>query len=254
MGDNDSDGNGKIIKFPSRTAIEQEYLSPPQTVAAPKVSPPKAAPREPPKLKSLAERVLSLKESSSLVRQAIEALPPWITPNAVTWFRMGLVVPIAYYLRNQAYWAALATAVVALSLDFVDGAIASVKKMQSESGAFLDPLADKVLIGGIILALADRLPTPIDLLGYLVIFLAIALTALRILKMAGRRRGPESVKGSSIAAKTPGKLKMMAETASVLMIIGGFALGVPAIVTAGGVALAAAFVLAGWSFMSQLGS
>ena len=253
MGDNNSRSNGKIIKFPDKASMEREYFAPePEEPAVqPEAAP--VRPIVPPAPKSAVDRFLALKKTSSFVRTVIMALPSWVTPNAVTWFRMALVVPIVYLLRQGSYWPAFTVAVVALALDFVDGAIAEIRNMKSESGAFLDPLADKVLICGIILSLSDRLPVAIGLLGVAVALVAVCLTMLRILKMARHTRRYETVR-PSIAAKAPGKLKMIAETASVFLIIGGLALAVPALVWAGGATLLAALILAGWSFMSQLTS
>lgn len=259
MGENNSRGNGKIIKFPSKADMEREYLEPPAHTSkglstAPPEPPPAPPKQKAPEKRSVADRVLMLKKSSTFVRGIILALPDWVTPNAVTWFRMLLIVPISWWLRHGSYWAALACAAVAIGLDFVDGAIASIRKMESESGAFLDPLADKVLICGIILSLTDKLPPLISLLGYLVLTIALGLTALRILKLARKRRGLEAVPGANIAAGKAGKLKMWAETVSVLLIITGFAVASPWLVWSGGVALLGALILAGWSFLSQLGS
>jgi cardiolipin synthase len=255
MGHNDSRGNGKIIKFPNRADMEREYLS--ADAPSDEETPPTPLPEKPP---SLGERLITFKARSSLVRRAIAALPRWITPNGVTLFRMALAVPIIWLLRGEHYWAAFGISALAFALDFVDGAIAAVRGEQSESGAFLDPLADKVLVCGILLALTGRVPEWMTLAAVGITAVAVAITMVRILKMArASRRYPKvtngvngPVPGSHIAAKKAGKLKMICEVAAILIAVAGLALGSPPIVVAGGVAVVAALALGCWSFLNQL--
>lgn len=76
--------------------------------------------------------------------------------NAVTLFRIGLVpVFVILYLYAPGTpaltWAPLAVFTLAAALDAVDGAIARIMNQRTELGAFLDPLADKLLIAAIYL-------------------------------------------------------------------------------------------------------
>lgn len=64
----------------------------------------------------------------------------------LTWLRIILIVPGVTALFFGWSWAALAIFVVASATDWFDGRIARKTKTTSELGAFLDPLADKLLV------------------------------------------------------------------------------------------------------------
>src|SRR5688500_10913750 len=157
-----------------------------------------------------ASPLLTLKKRSTFIRSAMLALPRWITPNGVTIFRALLIVPIAVLLAAGSFWAGLGVIAVAMLLDFVDGALAEARDQKTQAGAFLDPLADKVLICGSLLAVLGRLPWPFVPATIAVCLIATVLTMVRIVRMAKARRGPAAV----VAAKPAGKLKLVAETAS----------------------------------------
>jgi CDP-diacylglycerol---glycerol-3-phosphate 3-phosphatidyltransferase len=78
-----------------------------------------------------------------------------MTPaNAITAFRLLATLPVLMLIVHLgvSWQAALAWAVVA-STDFLDGWVAR-RQGATTSGAFLDPLADKVLVLGALVALA----------------------------------------------------------------------------------------------------
>ncbi|WP_344795108.1 CDP-alcohol phosphatidyltransferase family protein [Litoribacillus peritrichatus] len=69
----------------------------------------------------------------------------WL-PNALTVLRCLLVVPVAWFIHQQNFVAALVTFGVAGFTDGLDGYIARKYHWQSYIGAILDPLADKLLM------------------------------------------------------------------------------------------------------------
>lgn len=67
-------------------------------------------------------------------------------PNLISVLRMLLTVPIGYALLNTEYQLALVLFIVAIVSDGLDGWLARKYLWRSKVGAFLDPMADKLLI------------------------------------------------------------------------------------------------------------
>jgi cardiolipin synthase len=74
-------------------------------------------------------------------------------PNLITALRILLVAPFLWLLLEERYGLALALFVVAGVSDALDGFLAKYYGWTSELGGLLDPIADKLLLLGAILAL-----------------------------------------------------------------------------------------------------
>jgi cardiolipin synthase (CMP-forming) len=81
-------------------------------------------------------------------------------PNALCVFRMLLVVPVAWLLARGEYWTTLWVFAIAAATDGLDGFLAKRFDWTSELGKILDPLADKILLVSVFIALAvlDLIP------------------------------------------------------------------------------------------------
>lgn len=80
-------------------------------------------------------------------------------PNRLTWARLGLVVPFlaaAFAPMPWGAWAAFWIFVAAAATDFLDGWLARQMGATSEFGAWLDPIADKVLVAAALLVLIAK--------------------------------------------------------------------------------------------------
>jgi CDP-diacylglycerol--glycerol-3-phosphate 3-phosphatidyltransferase len=182
------------------------------------------------------------------VRHLMLRVPRWITPNGITLFRGMLVFPAAHLLLTQQYWAALLVLKIAFILDFVDGALAEARKEWTLFGAFADPLMDKVLVGGALLALWNALDKDFHAVIIANIAFAVAITGMRVVKM----RFPKiAARLPGIAATLAGKIKFNMEVVSVLALILGLALTQPWMLTAAFVLLTLSIFLAGVSFFTQ---
>lgn len=80
------------------------------------------------------------------------------TPNLITILRLAAVPVIVYFLYLPYVWAksvALGLFVAAMLSDVVDGLIARNRRMITNFGIFLDPIADKILILSMLFVLAS---------------------------------------------------------------------------------------------------
>ncbi len=194
--------------------------------------------------------IVDFKKRNRLARRIIDAVfPRWVTPNMVTIFRTLLIVPAVWLLVGEHYWPALLVFGLAALLDFVDGALSEIRNLKTKFGAFLDPLSDKVLVSGFLLAVLPKLPAVFIALTALVLIGAVGLTVARVVKLAVVQKATQG----TIAAKPAGKIKMICEVASVIVIIGfGLGCGLFPAVVVGGITLGAAGVLGLMSLWSQI--
>ena len=84
----------------------------------------------------------------------LRPLQPRDLPNLITGLRIVLVGPFLWLLLEQRYPLALLLFVLAGVSDALDGFLAKRYGWTSELGGLLDPVADKILLIGAILALA----------------------------------------------------------------------------------------------------
>lgn len=85
-------------------------------------------------------------------------------PNILTIARMVALVPIVFLLIDGdpwARWVALAIFCVAAATDALDGWLARRMDARSALGRVLDPIADKVLVCGVIVVLTAMLDVPV---------------------------------------------------------------------------------------------
>lgn len=79
---------------------------------------------------------------------------PFITAsNIVSIIRGVLTVPIVWALWTDLRWLAIGLCLVAAASDWLDGFIARRTNTVSQWGMILDPLADKVLVGSVVVTL-----------------------------------------------------------------------------------------------------
>ena len=137
-------------------------------------------------------------------------------PTAITLFRIGLIplFVLVFYLPYA--WSNMAAAViftVASITDWIDGYLARALKQESPFGAFLDPVADKLMVVVAIVLLVGAHPSIYVVLPSIIIVAReISISALREW-MAGL--------GSSAAVQVSfvGKAKTTAQLISLILMI-----------------------------------
>ena len=67
-------------------------------------------------------------------------------PNILSFLRIFFVLPIIYTLQSELYLSAALLFLISSLTDFVDGFLARRYQLESELGAFLDLIADKILV------------------------------------------------------------------------------------------------------------
>jgi cardiolipin synthase len=177
---------------------------------------------------------------------------PFNIPILLTWMRVALiplVVGVFYLptswlsLHMQNIWATTFFVVAAIT-DWFDGYLARRWKQTSAFGAFLDPVADKLMVAGalVVLIQLDRIYA---LLGFVIIGREIAISALREW-MAGIG------KSRSVAVSSAGKVKTISQMFAIPMLLyyDDF-IGLP-IGSMGGWLLVLAAVLTVWSMFYYL--
>jgi CDP-diacylglycerol--glycerol-3-phosphate 3-phosphatidyltransferase/cardiolipin synthase len=144
---------------------------------------------------------------------------PMNLPTALTWIRI-LLIPLfvgVYYLPAETLpmpaknWIATTIFSLAAITDWLDGYLARRLGQQSAFGAFLDPVADKLMVAAALLILVwlDRANA---LLATIIIGREIAISALREwMALLGQSK--------SVAVSMVGKLKTTAQMTAIILLL-----------------------------------
>src|ERR1700679_3527677 len=122
-------------------------------------------------------------------------------PNQITLLRLGFLPVFLTLIAYQRYrWALLVLVVAGLS-DAIDGLLARQLNQRSALGAYLDPIADKLLLSSsfIILAFKQKLAWWLTII-VLSRDVMILIVAVVILLISGYRPFPPSVYGKLTTA------------------------------------------------------
>ena len=144
---------------------------------------------------------------------------PLNLPNLLTWLRI-LFIPLmagVFYLPDgwvtaqEANLFAAGFFGVAAITDWLDGWLARALGQTSAFGAFLDPVADKLMVAAALIVLID-LDRVAPLIGLIIIGREITISALREwMAKAG--------KSASVAVSFVGKLKTAAQMVAIVLLL-----------------------------------
>ena len=146
---------------------------------------------------------------------------PWNIPILLTWMRVLLipVFTILFYLPNTwiqpqtVNWTAAIIFALAAITDWFDGFLARRWKQTSDFGAFLDPVADKLMVAVALLLLVS-LGRTYAIFAMIIIGREITISALREWMAQMGKRG-------SVAVATIGKFKTTAQMIAIFLLLIG---------------------------------
>jgi len=174
-------------------------------------------------------------------------------PTTLTWLRI-LLIPVfvgVYYLPDAwlapagKNWLAMSIFAVAAITDWLDGWLARKLGLTSAFGAFLDPVADKLMVAAALILLVA--------LGRADAYLAIIIIGREIAISALREWMAEVGAGKSVAVAFAGKLKTVAQMTAIIALLLYEPL-IPGVSTPllGTIALWIAVILTLWSMVHYL--
>lgn len=152
-----------------------------------------------------------------LAKNILKWFPDNITPNRISIFRILATPGVFYLILNGFYRIGIIAFLLVAFTDALDGSLARTQNKVTKFGMLLDPLADKFLVGSIILLLVFRYLNPwlgIAVLGIEMLFIITALVArikFKTVRMANRW----------------GKIKMFLQVLAMCAIMFGLVLDVP---------------------------
>ena len=137
-----------------------------------------------------------------------------LIPNFLSLLRIMLVFPIIYLLQVEWYVSAASVFFVSSLTDYFDGYLARKYAIESELGAFLDLIADKILVIAILVWLVFIFANQaLTIISILIILREIIITSFRYY-LVSNNADPELIKANKY-----GKLKTAFQFFSILLLI-----------------------------------
>src|SRR5258708_241352 len=91
-----------------------------------------------------------------MARTVLPFVPHWVTPNQITIVRM-LLTPLCVWLVWRGWYVPGAVLFLLLGFsDALDGSLARIRKQVTRWGMVADPIADKLLVAGVVVVLLFR--------------------------------------------------------------------------------------------------
>jgi len=137
-------------------------------------------------------------------------------PNLLTLFRLLLIPVFVVLFYSPHPWSYLASALVvaiASLTDWLDGYLARKLGQSTPFGAFLDPVADKVMVAVVLVLMVERYATP------LFAFAAAVIVARELLISALREWMAELGQRAKVAVSMIGKIKTAFQMAAILILL-----------------------------------
>ena len=177
---------------------------------------------------------------------------PFNIPIMLTWLRVAMIpmvvgvffLPDGWLKMEESGIISSAIFVIAAITDWFDGFLARRWNEVSAFGAFLDPVADKLLVAGVLLLLLQ-----LDRTNFVIAFIIIG----REITISALREWMAHIGASkSVAVSSIGKIKTAAQMVAIPMLLYGQAIGSLDILWLGQHLLEIAAILTIWSMLYYL--
>lgn len=160
-------------------------------------------------------------------------IPDFVRPNHVTVLRFVLTPVVVYLLGTNNLTFGVPLFILTALTDMLDGSLARVRKQITPWGIVFDPVADRLLIGSVILVVALRYFDPI------VVAAAIGCDLLPFIFWGLRARTNKAV----MMANLWGKSKLCLQVLSITLLLLAILLQIPAFILIGQWTLVVATIL-----------
>ena len=177
---------------------------------------------------------------------------PFNIPILLTWLRVAMIpmvvgvffLPDGWLTMEESGIISSAIFIIAAITDWFDGFLARRWNEVSAFGAFLDPVADKLLVAGVLLLLLQ-----LDRTNFVIAFIIIG----REITISALREWMAHIGASkSVAVSSIGKIKTAAQMVAIPMLLYGQAIGSLDILWLGQHLLEIAAILTIWSMLYYL--
>ena len=150
----------------------------------------------------------------------IPLIPKWISPNMVTIFRIILTPFVLWFLFQENFAVGVPLFLFTAFTDVIDGSLARIRKDITAWGTFYDPLADKLLIGLVVLLIVVK---HVNLIFGLVIIIIEA--AIILGGYIRKQRG--TLQGANILGKTKMFFQVLGVSFLLVALWAGVSLFIP---------------------------
>ena len=150
----------------------------------------------------------------NLLRSSLTRILMRLLPNVLSFLRILLVLPIIFLLESKIYILAAILFFISSITDFFDGFLARRYGIESEFGAFLDLIADKILVISVLVWLIFIFSNQaLTIISILIILREIIITSFRYYLVLN------NADADLIKVNNYGKLKTAFQFFSILLLI-----------------------------------
>lgn len=144
-----------------------------------------------------------------LERTLLRLIPRDVRPNHLTVLRVILTPFVLYYLWIEAWNVVVPLFLFAAFTDLLDGSLARTRKQITLWGTIADPIADKFLIGSVVVLFVAKEINPI--FASIIVFLEVLIILNAVVR---QKRGREY-----LSANWYGKIKMVCQVIGVSALL-----------------------------------